>query len=209
MGVDEDDDFGPTPVAEENFTSSSAVAPELATFSSSSMSMQALIATIATCLVVVPALQSGSTEPTRRKDLFEFLNNEVNSAPQYLALSSALFRAVRLNRLHISSIDLLGTIEAFGDFFTSYAWSRDESMAIAGLDVLDATKHVWLGDVDVTFVQAVNEFLGDFLKQIYTGKLRSCRVRTRLIRFCASYFSADPKERFWKAQVRIASPLPR
>lgn len=208
MDLDEDDGFGPALIAEEDkaLTTSAQVDPN-----HSSKTTIALIRSLSTCLIRIPTLQSGSTEPSRQDELLDLLD-ECDPC-RFATFGSTLFDAIRLGQLHIGASAADRVLEAFQEYFSSYRYSRDENMHLLALDFLDATSQLWLQPVvsDADFGIHVRLTASYYIKQLGLGKLRSARVRSRFLRFLEGYLARDPTEAFWRLslgdeQGRLTSP---
>lgn len=195
MDIDEDDGFGPALVAEEDKV---VVASAQSDSNHSSRALSALLDSIASCLIQIPALQSGSSEPSRQEDLFTLLN-ECDSH-RFVDLGSVLFKAIALGQLHIGAYAADQVLEAFQEFLSSYQFCRDEGMQLLAIDFLDSTIHLWLQPSvsDADFGQHVRSTCSYFVKSLTDGKLRSASIRARLLRFVEHYLEIDPTEAFWR-----------
>jgi ataxia telangiectasia mutated family protein len=200
MEVDADDDFGPSLVAEED---KAAVVTNQADPSRPSRSIVALVRSVSSCLIRIPASQSGSNEPSRQEDLFDQLDE--CDPFRFVLFGSVLFEAVRLEHLHISASAADRVLEAFQEYFSAYSFSRDESMHLLAISFLEATSHLWLQPSvsEADFGVHVRLSCSYFIKNLELGKLRTGRIRARFLRFVELYLELDPTESFWKLPLGL------
>lgn len=155
---------------------------------------------VATCFATTTrgaALQSGSAEPSRQKELFDVLAG--CDCPQFIALGTGVSRAIRDGYLHISSAGADDILEGFQHFLTSYQYRRNELLHALAIDFLCATAGLWI-EASATrtdfglHARALIEYL---VKQWSSGRLRSPALRIRLLDFLEHYLRLDPHEQVW------------
>jgi hypothetical protein len=155
---------------------------------------------VATCFATATrgaALQSGSAEPSRQRELYDVLAG--CDCPQFIALGTAVSRAIRDGYLHVSSAGADDILEGFQHFLTSYQYRRNELLHALAIDFLCATASLWI-EASATrtdfglHARALIEYL---VKQLSSGRLRSPALRTRLLHFLEVYLRLDPHEQVW------------
>lgn len=155
---------------------------------------------VATCFATITrgaALQSGLTEPSRQKELYDELAG--CDCPQFIALGSAVSRAIRAGYLHVSSASADDILEGFHHFLSSYQYRRNELLHAFAVDFLCATANLWIeaSTTRTDFGHHARALIEYLVKQWSTGRLRSPALRIQLLQFFEVYLQIDPHEQVW------------
>lgn len=169
---------------------------------------QSLIKTAFTCVTRVLSLQASSLEPSRQKEMFDMLAD--CDGPQFIALGTIVFEAVRLGRLHLGVIVADEVLNSFEYFLQSYPYSKDESMYLLTITFLESTLPLWvkMSTAKDSFGSKIRVLCDFFTTEVEEGRLRSARVRTRLIVFLENYFKTDPHNLVWQLSFNKKKLLP-
>jgi ataxia telangiectasia mutated family protein len=148
-------------------------------------------------LVMAPALQSTSAEPTRDKELTDLV---LRSEPSQLHLTAPIFfDHIRRRLLKISVTNLDDFFLKLGTLLQKYNYARSEKLQMLVCHVLDTTSHIWLqeparnGEVG-SKARSLCHWLSNMLME---NKIRSWQLRDHLACFLDRYLSKDPTQEAW------------
>jgi ataxia telangiectasia mutated family protein len=191
MDVDDKDGFGPirttqtaTPLAENQHLNNSGA--------------NCCITEICVSfLTLVPILQSSSGEPTRDKELTEFVLD--CAAESFILVGYAFFNKICQRTLTLSMNNLDNFLEKLESLLQEYAWSRSEKIQLLAVHLLQSTLPLWLQrSVAVADTGHKIRLLCDWLSNmIIKKKARYWRVRDYIARFLEKYLSLDPQQEIW------------
>ncbi|KAG9120281.1 Serine/threonine-protein kinase tel1, partial [Ceratobasidium sp. 392] len=129
---------------------------------------QALMSFATRFLTAAPMLQSSNLEPTRDRDLLEFLQSCDGLA--FITLAPEIFECVRRRYLHMSTSNLEKCVMPL--------WTKSD-------------------DIDKDYSVQSRVLLHWFSEMLVTQKIHSWKTRDRLTVLIGSYLAIDPQQSIW------------
>jgi hypothetical protein len=142
-------------------------------------------------------LQSSNLEPTRDRNLLEFLQSCDGLA--FFTLAPEVFECVRRRYLHMSTSSIENMLDHLGELLKSYGHPRCEKMQLILLAFLECVMPLWTkaDDVDKDFSVQSRVLLHWFSEMLVTQKIHSWKSRDRLTVLMGSYLAIDPQQSIW------------
>ncbi|KAI0063978.1 hypothetical protein BV25DRAFT_1837166 [Artomyces pyxidatus] len=151
--------------------------------------------------VLTISLQSSSGEPTRDKELTELILN--CEEDEFLLACPIYLENVGERTLNISLDTLDRLLEKLGAHLKQYSYSRREKSQLLAVQLLESTIEVWChptadcSDVGIS----IRDMCSWLLPALSRNKIRSWRVRDKLLSFLSRYIAEDQFERVLDAGV--------
>ncbi|KDQ61410.1 hypothetical protein JAAARDRAFT_509432 [Jaapia argillacea MUCL 33604] len=159
---------------------------------------QSILASSITFLALAPVLQASSGEPTRDRELCEFLLQ--CDGDRFVLAGSPYFDNVQNRTLSLTVATVEKFLDKFGTLLDQYAFSRSERLQLMLIHFLDSTSYTWLNHAIINAevggqIRNLSHWLSTMLQK---GKIRSWKIRDRLAAFLDHYLVQDPSQGVWK-----------